>query len=57
MDCALGSLDGWRILRTEIISGGDNAPTELIAFHKFCRNNSGLPAGEGASTGDDLKLE
>ena len=47
-DCALDSLDGQRILRIEIISGGDNAPTWVIIARKPCHNSSELPASEGA---------
>ncbi len=53
-DYALDSLVSRRILKTEIIPCGDNAPTGVITARKPCRNSSELPAGEGALTELDL---
>ena len=54
-DCALDSLVSRRSLRTEIIPGGDNAPSGPIVFHKPCRNRLVLPEGEDASIEFGLK--
>ncbi len=54
-DYALDSLVSRRILRTEIIPGGDNVPTGVTTARKPCHNSSELTAGEGALAGARLE--